>query len=119
MSPSGKGLSGWGGRDSGRVSKPFWNRDVDPNHSAAASPRSPALRNRLDRRRMGSHRALLPARIRVGDLTESASTCLHRIANETLSATKTLPGGAAERGQVQGEWEPAYAQRWLAVAVSL
>jgi hypothetical protein len=29
-------LSGWDGGDSRRVLKPFWTRDVDPNHSAAA-----------------------------------------------------------------------------------
>jgi hypothetical protein len=35
-SPSRKGLSGRDRRDSGRVSKPSWNRDVDSDHSAAA-----------------------------------------------------------------------------------
>jgi uncharacterized protein (DUF1810 family) len=35
-SPARNGLSGRRQHDSERVSKPTWNRDVDPSHSAAA-----------------------------------------------------------------------------------
>ena len=47
QSPSGKGLSGRGWRDTEGLLNLLWNRDVDPDHSAAASPRRVALRNDL------------------------------------------------------------------------